>query len=103
VVVAVRLMPPLSRRRSRRREYKVLLAVLGAAVLLILFAGQALGGSGSQGTNVVVQPGQSLWGIAADHPAGGDIRARVDELISVNHLASASSLAAGQTLFIPAN
>jgi len=101
VVAAIRAMPPYARRRSRRPQYKLVAAVLAAVVLLILFAGQALGVSGTGGTTVVVEPGQSLWSIAAAHPGGDDIRARIDELISVNHLASAGSLAAGQTLFIP--
>jgi hypothetical protein len=102
VVLAAQVMPPYARRRPRRGQYKVVAAFLAAVVLLVLLAGQAMGSSGSQGTTIVVQPGQSLWGIATDHPSG-DIRDRVDELISVNHLASAASLTAGQTLFIPSS
>jgi LysM domain len=103
MVVATRLMPPVRRPRARRGEYKFLAALLAAATFLVLFAGQALGGTGSGGTTVVIQPGQSLWSVASEYPAGGDIRSRIEELMSVNHLADGSTLVAGQTLFVPSN
>jgi LysM repeat protein len=47
----------------------------------------------------VVGPGDTLWGIAAEH-YGGDPRAGVDQIIRVNHLAS-PTLVPGQTLRVP--
>jgi hypothetical protein len=45
-----------------------------------------------------VQPGETLWGLAASLPATGDIRARVDQLAKLNH---GSLLRAGDVVRIP--
>jgi hypothetical protein len=47
-----------------------------------------------------VDAGESLWSIAADSPAGGDIRPRVDELVRIN---GGSTVTAGQLIRIPAD
>jgi hypothetical protein len=75
---------------------RVLLLVAG---LLVLSAQLAYGSSPARYARVVVGPGDTLWGIAAEH-YGGDPRARVDQIIRVNHLAS-PTLVPGQLLRIP--
>src|SRR5487761_1735065 len=51
---------------------------------------------------VVVRPGNSVWSIAASHYPGDDVRARVAEILAVNHLSSAT-IQPGETLVLPAS
>ena len=46
----------------------------------------------------VVQPGDTLWSIAADLDGGGDLRARVDRLARLN---GGATLRAGETIRVP--
>jgi hypothetical protein len=82
--------------RRTRGWGRVLLLVAG---LLVLSAQLAYGSSPARYDRVVVAPGDTLWGIAAAH-CGGDPRARVDQIIRVNHLPS-PTLVPGQLLRIP--
>lgn len=51
--------------------------------------------------NVIVAPGETLWGIASDAvEPGEDIRDMVSEIKTLNHLTS-STLAVGQMLEVP--
>jgi len=84
--------------RRRRGLGRVLILVAG---LLIVSAQLAYGSSPARYDRVVVAPGDTLWGIAASR-YGGDVRARVDQIIRVNHLAS-PTLVPGQTLRIPSD
>jgi LysM repeat protein len=74
---------------------------VGAVVLLVLLGNVAYGGS-SGGTQVVtVVPGDTVWSIASAHyPDDGDLRQRVDDILSINHL-SGGTLVPGQALTIP--
>jgi LysM repeat protein len=65
----------------------------------VLSAQLAYGSSPARYDRVVVAPGDTLWGIAAEH-YGGDPRARVDQIMRANHLAS-PTLVPGQTLRVP--
>ena len=88
---------PYPRTAPRRRGLgRVLILVAG---LLIVSAQLAYGSSPARYDRVVVAPGDTLWGIAAEH-YGGDPRARVDQIMRVNHLAS-PTLVPGQTLRVP--
>ncbi|MDP9017752.1 MAG: LysM peptidoglycan-binding domain-containing protein [Candidatus Eremiobacteraeota bacterium] len=50
---------------------------------------------------ITVNPGESLWGIAAAHTASdGDVQETVDQIAAVNHLGTTSVLP-GQHLRIP--
>ncbi len=50
---------------------------------------------------VTVRPGDSLWSLAErTTPAGGDVQARVDQIVGANHLGTAS-LAVGQKVRVP--
>jgi len=85
------------------------LALLGAAVLCMLL-GYSLGNtlSSTVGSisppaashSIVVQPGQTLWGIATQVAPRADPRATVQQIIVLNHLAS-TGLQAGETLAVP--
>lgn len=86
------------------------LVVFLAALLLVLLAGVFLG-SGAVGTDeagtppptqvVMVGPGDTLWGIAAELSADGDIRSTMAEIERLNALDSVA-LSAGQRLRVPA-
>lgn len=93
--------PPLHRHRTGplRRSPRALLLGLMAALLGIVALGPVASGQAPPAT-VVVHAGDSLWSIAAAGDSGGDVRARVDEIIAVNHLSSAA-IQPGQTLTIP--
>jgi LysM domain len=90
-----------SRRSWRRDPLVVAVAVLCAILFLVVLAHAAYGGTSVGGEQVRVQPGQTLWTIATERYPGDDVRTRVDEIISVNHLQGAE-VDAGQTLLLPA-
>ena len=85
------------------------LVLLGAAVLCMLL-GFSLGStlSSTAGSisppaashSIVVQPGQTLWGIATQVAPHADPRATVQQIIVLNHLPS-TGLQAGETLAVP--
>ena len=76
------------------------LAVIG----LILFTSLALARVAAGGTeavgSVVVQPGDTLWAIAAARYPGEDTRERVDAIERLNGLSS-PVIVAGETLRLP--
>lgn len=74
--------------------------LLAVAALVVAVAARQSSGAGHQQT-YVVQPGDTLWGIATAHYAG-DPREGVWEIEKRNHLASAT-IEPGQQLVLPAN
>ncbi|WP_370614508.1 LysM peptidoglycan-binding domain-containing protein [Mumia sp. Pv 4-285] len=50
---------------------------------------------------VVVQPGETVWDLAADANPSGDIRETVHDIAELNSLESAGEVAAGSTIYIP--
>jgi hypothetical protein len=99
------------RARYRRRRFAV--AVLAAVVLIATFllvssavtriAGgapsSAAGGPSPTSPTVVVQPGDTLWSIAAEVAPDTDVRVTVDRLIALN---GSSRIEVGQQLELPA-
>ena len=92
---------------TRRGRLARTLLVLSLAVVLA----SVFGFSAGAGTNsavgeptsfieVTVAPGDTLWSLATRMAGGADVRAMVDEIASVNALASAD-LQAGQKVRIP--
>ncbi len=82
-------------------------AVLVAAVLLVgLAAALGVGGADADGptpiaSTVTIQPGQTLWDVAAAvTPAGGDVRATVDDIVELNGL-DGTNVAAWTVIAIP--
>lgn len=95
----------LNRRGRLARTFVVLslAIVLGSVVSAKAGAGTdaAPQASGSFIT-VTVAPGDTVWSLATRLADGGDVRALVSEIISVNSLASVD-VATGQKLRIPLN
>jgi LysM domain-containing protein len=101
--------PPL---RLTRRGRIVLVGFLVVAVGLIWLA--AAGGAGAAGSGlspsqyekdmsqVVVQPGDSLWSIAERAEPHSDPRIVIQQITDINALPSAQ-IAVGQRLWVPKN
>jgi len=93
--------------RSARRRFEGLRHAgrwLLVAALIVLaswgLARVALGGTAPATTTVVVQPGESLWSIAAARYPGADTRERVDAIERLNGL-NGPVIEAGETLQLP--
>ena len=85
----------------RRRRRRLLAALVVVAALLVLLANAVYGGDGHGYEQVQVRPGDTLWTIAAaHHGAGGDLRARVDDIVTANHLGG-GGLTPGESLVLP--
>lgn len=101
------------RRRSatwaRRRRRRLLLVVLGIGLAAALAAGLASRGPAAQdtpapatGATVMIEPGQTLWDVAAGvTPAGGDVRATVAQIRQLNGL-DTGAVPAWTTVVLPA-
>jgi LysM repeat protein len=93
------------RRAERRRspsghwrlvlKLAVLTALLGAVMTQVV-----LGTAGSAAPAVVVQPGQTLWGIATQHYPQSDPRAAIAAIELANHLHGAGIMP-GERLLLP--
>lgn len=94
------IRPLRSARRIRPvgRLAAVMLLALSVSVGLAVVAH---GGTAAQDSTMVVQPGDTLWSIAAQRYPSDDVRARVDEIEQVNSLRS-PSIEAGEILHLPA-
>jgi LysM domain len=106
--VSQRMITDLAPRRTRRRrrrmralERRLLLALVGAVALLVLLGNVVYGGSGGGREVVTVRPGDTVWGIVEAHyPEDADVRQRVDDVLSLNHLGE-GTLVPGQALTLP--
>jgi nucleoid-associated protein YgaU len=93
-------------RPTRRARRLALVLALAAGVALGSWLAPLLGVDSGGGlrlagvSSVVVQPGDTLWSIAAPVAADGDVRVVVDEIRQINRLSSAD-LVPGQTLHLP--
>jgi predicted Zn-dependent protease len=92
---------------TRRGRLARTLLVLSLAVVLASVFGLSAGAGTSDSVGaptsfieVTVAPGDTLWSLASRMASGSDVRAMVDEIASVNALASAD-LQAGQKVRIP--
>ncbi|HEY3528134.1 MAG TPA: LysM peptidoglycan-binding domain-containing protein [Nocardioides sp.] len=102
VSVAIARPRPSSLRLTRRGRLVVFGAGLAAMLGLgFVAATGSLADDQPEPTRVVtVQPGQTLWDIAARGSDGGDVRATVAHLEAINHLDS-PALQVGQHLRVP--
>ena len=98
---------PSGVRLTRRGRLARTLLVLSLAVVLASAFGLNAGANTSDQAGdptafiqVTVAPGDTLWSLATRLADGGDVRALIDEIASVNSLASAE-VQAGQKLRIP--
>jgi len=98
------LAPAHARRRRRRMraiERRLLLALAGALLLLIVLGNVVYGGSSGGREVVTVASGDTVWSIAVAHyPDDGDVRQRIDDIVSLNHLRG-GALVPGQALTLP--
>jgi len=91
-----------ARRQERlSRPARLALMVATAATGLVVVGGVAYAGSPNTNARVLVQPGQTLWGIAASHYPGANIEQSISTIEAANHLAGAE-LRPGETLTLPA-
>ncbi len=106
----LRLVPELPRSASLRLTHRGRLAVLLAALLTLAVLAVALGSSttatGEAGApvathSVTVEPGVTLWEIAAEANPTGDIRQTVDDIMELNSLPSAGGLQMGSEIAVP--
>jgi nucleoid-associated protein YgaU len=94
------IRPLRSPRRIRPlgRLAAVMLAALSASLWLAI---EAHGGTAIQDSTIVVQPGDTLWSIAAQRYPSDDVRTRVDGIERANGLQS-PLIEAGEILKLPA-
>jgi nucleoid-associated protein YgaU len=79
----------------------IALAALSLMVALPTLSGMRLYAAGAERySSVTVNPGDTLWSIAAAHAGGGEIQETIDRITAVNHLPGAT-LQPGQHLRIP--
>ncbi|MBK9178849.1 MAG: LysM peptidoglycan-binding domain-containing protein [Acidimicrobiales bacterium] len=95
-------------RRRRLAAVLVAVVVLLAPILAVRTLAATLGGVPASAPEApldaprvhVVQPGDTLWAVAAElTPSGGDVRATVDLLADLN--GGAATLQVGQRLLLP--
>jgi LysM repeat protein len=93
---------PLRSRRELPLRHLGRWAVVVLAVIAISLglSKVALGDAGTAQAVVVVQPGDTLWGIAAARYPGDDVRMRVDEIERLNGLQD-PGIEVGETLRLP--
>ena len=112
---SIAVTPTIGRPAARRaapvrltaRGRSVLLAIL-ALPLAAFIAGAALNGGGATASMhdaatleyVMVQPGQTLWGLATELAPAADPRDVIEDVMRFNRLGSAD-LAAGQQRALP--
>jgi nucleoid-associated protein YgaU len=96
------IRPLRSRRAGSARLLRQWALVLVAVVVLsLVLAKVALGGGSQADVTVVVQPGDTLWAIAAAHYPSDDVRSRVGDIERANGL-QGPVIQAGETLRLPA-
>jgi hypothetical protein len=106
--ISVRRSPIRLNRRGRLARTFVVLSL--AVVLGSVVAGQAGAGTAADSVKaaphsfitVTVAPGESIWSLANRLANGGDVRALISEIQTVNSLPSAD-LTAGQKIRVPLN
>ena len=89
--------------RGRIAVVAVALAVLTTLAIVFGSAVVASNEAPVEGTvtTVTVQPGQTLWSIAAEARPDADIRATVDQIVRLNALEDGAELPIGATLAVP--
>jgi len=87
-------------RRSAVRARQAAIGI-GAALLIVFGLSKTVSGAGPVGfTSYQVQPGDTLWSIAAERYTGADVREKVGEIERANGLAS-PVIVPGEVLKVP--
>jgi LysM repeat protein len=92
---------PLKSSRRIKPVHRMAAVLLLALSVSVSLAVVAHGGMAAEDATVVVQPGDTLWSIAAEHYPSADIRARVEAIERANGLHS-PVIQIGETLRLPA-
>lgn len=91
-------------RLTRRGRLVAFAASVAALVTMVVGAGQVAGASADaespQASVVVVQAGETLWGIAQDVAPGSDPRRVVQQIRQMNDLGT-SPIVPGQAIMVP--
>ena len=91
-------------RLTRRGRVTAFVASLAALLAVVVGAGQMADASNEastvQSSSVVVQSGETLWGIARDVAPGHDPRLVISQIRDLNDLGT-RSIVPGQTLVVP--
>ena len=90
---------PLRSDRALRHVYRWALVLVAALAVMLALSRIAQGGEAA--ATMVVQPGDTLWTIAAARYPADDTRMRVDEIEQLNNLSS-PVIGVGETLRLPA-
>lgn len=98
--------PEQSVRLTRRGRLVLFVAALALVLAALVVWGPqvvatATSGAPVETTSVTVQPGQTLWDIAAEANAGGDIRDTVADIVDLNALPTSGDVQIGQQLAVP--
>jgi hypothetical protein len=90
-------------RRPRREAVRIKAGRVVIVLVILLVAGitAAYGGGRTGAEQVTVQPGQTVWSIAADRYPDDDTRGMVGEIVKINNLGDAP-LYAGEKIQVPA-
>lgn len=96
---ATRPRTPLRSDRALRHVYRWALVLVAALAVMLALSRIAQGGEAA--ATMVVQPGDTLWTIAAARYPADDTRMRVDEIEQLNNLSS-PVINVGETLRLPA-
>jgi LysM repeat protein len=96
---AARQFGPAHSDRALHHLYRWALVLVAALAVMLALSRVAQGGEAA--ATVVVQPGDTLWTIAAERYPGDDPRARIDEIERMNNLSS-PVIVVGETLRLPA-
>lgn len=93
-------------RLTRRGRLVLVFAMLALGLMLMtMLGGRAESSSGVEQPfateTVVIEPGQTLWDIAADVASDRDPREVVADIVDLNALGDAGSVLAGQSLYLP--
>lgn len=92
--------PAVPRRKAARIKAGRVLVVF--AVLSVVGVRAAYGGGRTGVDHLTVQPGQTVWSIAQARYPEDDTRARVADIVNLNHLTGAQEIYPGQDLAVPA-
>lgn len=89
-------------RFASRRLRKLALGLGSFLFMAVVLAQSAHGSSTSGWESLTVQPGQTLWSIAAERYPGSDTRTKVGEIMEANHLGG-GMITAGEVLRVPSS
>jgi hypothetical protein len=92
-------VPRVPRRKAARIKTGRVIVVL--AILLVVGMRAAYGGGRTGTEQVTVQPGETVWSIAAQRYPDEDTRAMVGQIVQLNHLAG-DQIHSGERLQVPA-